>query len=767
MIHESIQYLVGATLSVLVSACILIRGPRTLSSKLLICFGFAVTVWGTSSFFYITAQDEIAAASLFRIVVLTSRVGYPLFLLTFLNVSEKRKGKTLAAVMLPSSIGVAAIVHPDYLLNFLFLWTEFGWTYRTIQINLPLAIDSMLYFGYLTAIVSGLAGLIRKTNFPLLRRKYLVLFTSFAVFQVFGILMTNALVTLALLSPAFQLAGIFNFLTFLSIWLALSLREREIPLSVMGKDFQEVYSSFLTVYYNSVLGSHLGEEAFEFTAFVGESMISDHVSLERDGIALRETESLDIGRLVNRNLRIFSGGHVGDYVIDHYLRVLNVAYPELGQRFQQIVNAHLDFLKRSDLIYGISRGEFLQEVVKDESLRDLDDVEACLRVYKRILLPIIDKIQSVAELRKKLSRCHVDDAIDISDYREISIKKVKDRGLRAPRDQLVPLFIERFNSFVSSVYEELLMDPQADVEGILDKLKLVLKLNKETADALGVYHTLLGKLATKIPETQIHRLYSGYLEELVEERTRELKEAQKSLLKSQRLAAIGEAAAMVGHDLRNPLQAILNTLYLAEKKLELSSDKDLRELLETMGDQVEHMNKVVYDLQEYARPVNPKLVDTDLRQLLDETLSTLRVPENVKVSIEMEGDMDSLGLMVDPRLMQRVFTNMATNAMQAMPGGGQLRIRAFTTLEATLVSFQDNGVGISEENLERIFGPAFTTKARGQGLGLAVCKRLVEAHQGKITVESELGRGSTFTVEIPSKGRLCNSLLVAEHAMRF
>ena len=767
MIHESIQYLVGATLSVLVSACILIRGPRTLSSKLLICFGFAVTVWGTSSFFYITAQDEIAAASLFRIVVLTSRVGYPLFLLTFLNVSEKRKGKTLAAVMLPSLIGVAAIVHPDYLLNFLFLWTEFGWTYRTIQINLPLAIDSMLYFGYLTAIVSGLAGLIRKTNFPLLRRKYLVFFTGFAVFQVFGILMTNALVTLALLSPAFQLAGIFNFLTFLSIWFALSLKEREIPLSVMGKDFQEVYSSFLTVYYNSVVGSQLGEEAFEFTAFIRESKIEDHVSLDRDGIAFRETEGFDIGGLVNRNLRIFSEGHVRDYVIDHYLRVLNVAYPELGQRFHQIVNSHLDFLKKSDLIYGISNAEFLQEVVEDDSLRDLDGVEACLRIYKRILLSIMGRMEPNGELQRKLSQYRVLDAVDVSDYGEISIKKVEERDLGESKDQLVSLVIERFNSFLSWVYEKLLMDPHADIEGILDKLKLVLKLNKETADALGVYPTLLGKLGTKIPKTQIHRLYSGYLEELVEERARELEKAQKSLLKSQRLAAIGEATAIVGHDLRNPLQSIVNTLYLAQKKLELSSNKDLGELLETMGERVEYMSKVVYHLQEYARPVNPKLVETDLHQLLKETLSALRVSENVEVSIETEGDVDSPRLMVDLRLMKRVFISLAMNALQAMPQGGQLRIKASTKPMTTLISFQDNGVGMSEENLEKIFRPLFTTKARRQGLGLDVCKRLVEAHQGKITVESELGGGSTFTVEIPSRGRLYESLLVAEHAMRF
>ena len=241
------------------------------------------------------------------------------------------------------------------------------------------------------------------------------------------------------------------------------------------------------------------------------------------------------------------------------------------------------------------------------------------------------------------------------------------------------------------------------------------------------------------------------MEELVDERTRELKEAQENLLKSQRLAVIGEAAAMVGHDLRNPLQAIVNTLYLAQKKMGSSSNKELRELLNTISEQVEYMNKIVSDLQDYSRPVKPKLVKKDLQSLLNETLSAVRVPENVKLSVEIEGDMDFPKLMVDAQLMKRVFINLITNAIQAMPQGGQITVKASEAGGTVSISFQDTGVGISEENLSRMFQPLFTTKAKGQGLGLAVCKRLVEAHEGRITVESTKGSGATFTIEIPSK----------------
>jgi len=251
--------------------------------------------------------------------------------------------------------------------------------------------------------------------------------------------------------------------------------------------------------------------------------------------------------------------------------------------------------------------------------------------------------------------------------------------------------------------------------------------------------------------------YAENLEEIVEERTRKLKETQEQLLKAERLAAIGETAAMVGHDLRNPLQVLINTVYLGKEMVgsmpspcrKLAEEKGIYELFGTVGEQVEYMNKIVSDLQDFARTLKPELVETSLHQLINDTLSTIKVPETVKVSMEIEGDLDFPKLRVDPTMMKRVFTNLFTNALQAMPNGGQLTIRASRTEEAVFISVQDTGVGIPEENLDKLFHPLFTTKPKGTGFGLPVCRRLVEAHGGSITVESKAGRGSTFTVKIP------------------
>ncbi len=235
----------------------------------------------------------------------------------------------------------------------------------------------------------------------------------------------------------------------------------------------------------------------------------------------------------------------------------------------------------------------------------------------------------------------------------------------------------------------------------------------------------------------------------------EWKRMQETLLKTQHLAAVGQTAAMVGHDLRNPLQAMIGRLYLARKTLEGLSDTrsetaaklGLDELFNELEEQTEYMNKIVSDLQDFARPLKPELVQVDLKKLINDTLSTIEVPEDVIVSIEAGDDIPSI--VADPALMRRLLNNLITNAIQAMSQGGQLTVRTAKTEHALSVNIQDTGVGIPRESLDKIFSPFYTTKSKGMGLGLAVCKHIAEAHKGSITVESERNRGTTFTVKLP------------------
>ena len=217
---------------------------------------------------------------------------------------------------------------------------------------------------------------------------------------------------------------------------------------------------------------------------------------------------------------------------------------------------------------------------------------------------------------------------------------------------------------------------------------------------------------------------------------------------AERMVAIGETAAMVGHDLRNPLQTITNTLYLTKKELKSMTSppeekQSIMKMCKILGEQVNYMDKLLSDLQVYARPLKPEPVPTNLHQLLDVTLSMVTVPENVKVSIKVKR---GLKAMVDPTLMKRVLVNLVKNAIQAMPDGGKLTIRASKKDKATFISVEDTGTGIPKKDIDRLFKPFPTTKPGGTGLGLVICKRLAEAHGGSITVKSKVGTGTTFTV---------------------
>jgi len=245
--------------------------------------------------------------------------------------------------------------------------------------------------------------------------------------------------------------------------------------------------------------------------------------------------------------------------------------------------------------------------------------------------------------------------------------------------------------------------------------------------------------------------YSQHLEELVEKRARELKEAQEQLLKAERLAAIGEVAAMVGHDLRNPLTGIATATYYLKMKLDPKMNQKTKEMLELIEKDVEHSNDIITDLLEYSGEIRLELAETSAKLILKEALSLVKFPKNIQVldSVKSEPKIE-----VDVEKMKRVFANIIKNAVDAMPNGGKLTMKTKKTNGNLEIVFADTGVGMSKDVLEKLWTPLFTTKAKGMGLGLTICKRVVEAHGGNISVESVVGKGTTFTVTIPIKPQL-------------
>ncbi len=241
------------------------------------------------------------------------------------------------------------------------------------------------------------------------------------------------------------------------------------------------------------------------------------------------------------------------------------------------------------------------------------------------------------------------------------------------------------------------------------------------------------------------KTYSVHLEALVEERTKKLKD-------SERLAAIGETAGMVGHDIRNPLQSITGELYLARTTLESLPDTpakaDVNESIGFIEEQLTYVNKIVQDLQDFAKTPKPQIQETDLEKVVKEVLSFVTVPETVTVSSSIDAKFPKMN--TDPLYLKRILTNLTSNAVQAMPNGGKVAITATCKNKKVFITVSDTGPGIPDEVKNKLFNPLFTTKAKGQGLGLAIVKKLAEALNGTVTVETQLGKGTQFTVEFPN-----------------
>ncbi|HVO36951.1 MAG TPA: PAS domain S-box protein [Candidatus Acidoferrum sp.] len=240
--------------------------------------------------------------------------------------------------------------------------------------------------------------------------------------------------------------------------------------------------------------------------------------------------------------------------------------------------------------------------------------------------------------------------------------------------------------------------------------------------------------------------YSQQLELLVEKRTKQLQKTQEQLVKSERLAAIGQVAAMVGHDLRNPLTGIKGATYYLKTKPVMKADKKAMEMLGLIEKDIEYSNKIITDLLEYSREIHLELTETTPQSIIEETLSLLKTPNNIQIVNLTEKEPK---IKIDIEKLNRVFVNMIKNAFDAMPDGGKLTIKSRRTNGDVEFVFTDTGIGMTEDQMRRIWTPFFTTKAKGLGLGLSICKRIIEAHRGHISFESTCDKGTTFVIALP------------------
>jgi signal transduction histidine kinase len=231
---------------------------------------------------------------------------------------------------------------------------------------------------------------------------------------------------------------------------------------------------------------------------------------------------------------------------------------------------------------------------------------------------------------------------------------------------------------------------------------------------------------------------------------------QEQLVEVERLAGMGQLAAGIAHELANPLASIASNLLYLRNSLPAGQNDPIREAVETTVERVDDMRELLTTLSSFTRQRHPRYEPADLHDLIRRTLTFIaRDAESRHIQILVAFAPLRLSCQMDVRMMKQVLLNLLKNAMEAMPEGGRLEIRTGLR-EASdgepalaVIELKDSGVGISETDLRKVFRPLYTTKPRGNGLGLPFCRQVIEEHGGEIRINSRKGSGTTVTFSIP------------------
>ncbi len=265
-----------------------------------------------------------------------------------------------------------------------------------------------------------------------------------------------------------------------------------------------------------------------------------------------------------------------------------------------------------------------------------------------------------------------------------------------------------------------------------------------TTEDVRVLEIISKQAATSIENAKLY--------DKLHQQMQELKQTQDQLIQSTKLAAIGELVANIAHEINNPLTNILGYISLVLEATEESDSR--RQDLKVIEQETLRTRSIVRNLLDFARQNEPRKEQVDINQVIGDTLMlvyNMAEVANVRIVSNLGEKLPSI--LMDINQSKQVFINLMNNAIQAMPKGGVLTIKTFAEQSHVVVQFSDTGVGIPQKNLYKLFDPFFTTKpaGKGTGLGLSISYGIIKKHGGTIQVESEEGKGSTFTVRLPLK----------------
>ncbi|MBS3917819.1 MAG: GAF domain-containing protein [Deltaproteobacteria bacterium] len=275
------------------------------------------------------------------------------------------------------------------------------------------------------------------------------------------------------------------------------------------------------------------------------------------------------------------------------------------------------------------------------------------------------------------------------------------------------------------------------------------RLTKETLDSVMTFAQQAGLAIQNASMYQELKNFSRQMEEKIQKTTADLRKTEAQLIRSEKLAALGQLAAGIAHEIRNPLTSINILIHSLRERL--PSENSQQEDLKVIEEEIHRMNEIVDQFLRFAKPAPPFFEKTDVLSIVEETLQLLRLQaEKQRIAVEREFQTLPM-ILIDPEQMKQAMLNLLLNAIQAMPEGGLLTLKGRNSEDGQWIhlSIQDSGMGISGEDIDKLFDPFFSTKEGGIGLGLSITHRIIDQHHGKIEVESSPGNGTLFTVWLP------------------
>jgi len=518
-----------------------------------------------------------------------------------------------------------------------------------------------------------------------------------------------------------------------------SLLRRACDALIETRGYDAVWLGFLRdgETFATVVGSDFGDDVSRFCERV---MGGDHPPCIRNALAQKERVVIVDKSSVCGDCFFKSAGTGKEAAIirvEHAGRLLGL----------------LAILFAADVAADDEERELLKEVAGDIALglhnMELEEAhkqaEAALKEYSERLEEMVE--ERTAELRESEEKMRAQyKGIPVPTY---SWQRVEDDLVLVDyNDAAVAITQGRIADFVGITVSEMYRDmPEIrnEIKRCFDEKTTIEREMSYWYKSTGEHKYLAVKYAFVPPD-----LVLVHTEDITER-----KEMQERLVRSEKLAVLGQLAGGVSHELRNPLGAIKNAVYFLNMALQ-EPEPEVKETLEILEKEVGTSERIISSLLEFARPKPPTRRQVDINDVVREALSRTTVPESVEVVSQLDERLPLI--LADPDQLGQVFGNIVLNGIQAMPEGGRLTVKT-SEVSGRLpksgwvaVSFTDTGVGIPKENLEKIFEPLFTTKAKGIGLGLALVKMLVEGHGGSIEVESPstLLRAGPSTEFIPS-----------------